>query len=350
MYEVLSRRGVKFRFFHKVEEVSLSADNLNLIETIRITKQIDLIQEDYDPLIDVKGLPSWPSEPKYEAIIPEQAKLLQEYNIDLESFWTSWPSIFEKKFNKSLPDIILQRGKDFDIVVFGIPVGSIPHIGSELLEVSPVLRDTVQHVGRIPSLQVQLYLDAPRDNIESKYYKKLLDPEKTYYVQGDADRNLMYEDWEYLGVDPKTCQYICLMLSSGETPLQCEKNKRDFAISNTQIANKKEWPKAYTDGNFKWNLLTDPQNRTGVERFDAQYWRCNLNPSDLYTQALSNTSQYRITTDGAGFNNIYFTGDWIRNGVNIGSFEGAVTSGLLTSKAISGYPKEIFWENYISLK
>ena len=88
-------------------------------------------------------------------------------------------------------------------------------------------------------------------------------------------------------------------------------------------------------------------NRTGEERLDSQYLRLNFNPTDLYTQVLTNTSQYRITTDCSGFDNIYFTGDWIQNGLNYGSIEGAITSGLLTSKAISGYPETIYSEQFI---
>jgi uncharacterized protein with NAD-binding domain and iron-sulfur cluster len=34
-------------------------------------------------------------------------------------------------------------------------------------------------------------------------------------------------------------------------------------------------------------------------------------------------------------------GDWVRNGVGIGSVEGAVVSGLQASRAISGYPAKI---------
>ena len=94
-------------------------------------------------------------------------------------------------------------------------------------------------------------------------------------------------------------------------------------------------------------LLTDPENRTGEERFDSQYMYLNVNPSDLYTQIKTNSSQYRIKTDGAGFANIYFTGDWIQNSFNIGAIESTVTAGLLTSKAISGYPEEVFGEQFI---
>ena len=122
---------------------------------------------------------------------------------------------------------------------------------------------------------------------------------------------------------------------------------KQFIIENMQETLKNISPSSFQDGVFNWTVLTDPENRTGVERFDSQYLRLNFNPSDLYTQILTNTSQYRITTDGTEFDNIYFTGDWIQNGLNYGSIEGAVTSGLLASKAISGYPDTIFPEQFI---
>ena len=62
-----------------------------------MTKQVDLVNEEYDPLINVKGLPSWPNEPKYEEIEHQQADLLQEHHIDLESFWSNWSAVYEKK-------------------------------------------------------------------------------------------------------------------------------------------------------------------------------------------------------------------------------------------------------------
>ena len=320
----------------------------SVIEEIKIVKQVDMINEDYDPLIDVKGLPSWPSEPKYEEIIPEQAKLLQKHNIDLESFWTQWSTIYEETFLRPLPEITLKYDIDFDVIVFGIPVGSIPYVGSELLEVSPSLRDTVQHVGRIPSLQVQLYLDVTRENVMSEENIYWLEHDKSMFLLSGNDQNLINEDWKPSGADPKICQDISFMLNSKESHENCKRKYKNFIVAKFHDIFKNHWVYAYKNGHFNWDLLTDPENKTGVKRFDAQFWQCNINPSDLYTQILTNTSQYRITTDGAGFNNIYFTGDWIQNGFNLGSIEGAVTSGLLTSKAISGYPEKIFWENYIT--
>ena len=171
------------------------------------------------------------------------------------------------------------------------------------------------------------------------------------------DSNTALEDWESLRMNPKLCQSITVLNEMGVLPPrnstwfahECKVNGRKHAISTISNLFKDNWPNAYKDGKFKWNILTDQGNRTGVESFDFQYLRANINPSDLYTQILTNTSQYRITTDGAGFDNIYFTGDWFENGFNC-CIEAAVTAGLVTSKAISDHPKEIFWEQYIPTK
>jgi uncharacterized protein with NAD-binding domain and iron-sulfur cluster len=52
--------------------------------------------------------------------------------------------------------------------------------------------------------------------------------------------------------------------------------------------------------------------------------------------SVKGSSAYRLTTSGHGISNLYLTGDWIQNGLNAGFVEGAVVSGLLTARAISG--------------
>jgi hypothetical protein len=41
--------------------------------------------------VDVKGLACWPSAPDYAQIDPAQAALLQEKDVNLESYWSDWP-------------------------------------------------------------------------------------------------------------------------------------------------------------------------------------------------------------------------------------------------------------------
>ena len=360
IYEVLKKRGVHFKFFHRVEELKLGDTNSNFVEQIRMTKQADLVNEEYDPLINVKGLPSWPNEPKYEEIKHQQAELLQEHHIDLESFWSNWSAVYKESFDHPLPEVVLNRGKDFDIIVYGIPVGSLPFLCGELLGKSPSLRATNKYIGRVPSLQFQLWGMMDFSDWPNTYYQhRLLDPmqRKQSFVLIESQYLLKTEDWETLNLKPDHLVSFVILKNVTEIPPsnytlfpkeQIEKVKGSLIHDILEILRGIS-PKSFDNGKFNWTLLTDPMNRTGEERFDSQYLRFNINPSDLYTLILTNTSQYRIKTDGAGFNNIYFTGDWIQSGFSC-CLEGAFTAGLLTSKAISGYPREIFWEQYIAGK
>ena len=348
IYEVLRKRGVRFKFFHKVEELKLNINNPKLVEHIRVTKQADLINEEYDPLINVKGLPSWPNEPKYEEIVQKQANLLMKNNIDLESFWTRWPNVYEEHFKQPLPEIVLKRGRDFDIIVFGIPVGSLPYLCSELLEASPSLRNTNTYIGRTSSAQLQMWGDiAMTQSMTPCFYSSA---EQDFMVS-TGDPGLKLENWESLGINPKNLQYVTFVEDIDEIPPsnhtwfphECREKVKKFVKSRVENSLENCWPGAYKDGNFQWEVLTGLEERTGEERLEAQYFRVNINPSDRYTQFLTNTSQYRIKIDGAGLDNIYFVGDWIQTGINC-CVEGAVTAGLLASKAISGYPENIFLE------
>jgi uncharacterized protein with NAD-binding domain and iron-sulfur cluster len=62
--------------------------------------------------------------------------------------------------------------------------------------------------------------------------------------------------------------------------------------------------------------------------------------------SVTGSSQYRLHTDKTGFDNVFVTGDWIQNGFNAGFVEGAVVSGMLTARAISGRELYIIGENW----
>ena len=221
IYEVLKRRGVHFKFFHKIEELKLSDTNSNIVEQIRITKQVELVDKVYSPLIDVKGLPSWPNEPKYAEIIHKEADLLQKHDVDLENFWTNWSRVYEESFGHPLPEVFLKRGQDFDIVVYGIPVGSLPFLCPELLGKSPSLKATNEHIGRVPSLQFQLWgtLDL-EDWSKEQYVHRLLDPmqREEFYVVVDNSDILKTENWGTIGLKPEHLLYITFGQNVGEIP------------------------------------------------------------------------------------------------------------------------------------
>ena len=40
------------------------------------------------------------------------------------------------------------------------------------------------------------------------------------------------------------------------------------------------FPAAVNGDEFDWSVLSDPENREGEARFDAQFWRANIEPTE----------------------------------------------------------------------
>jgi hypothetical protein len=96
------------------------------------------------------------------------------------------------------------------------------------------------------------------------------------------------------------------------------------------------WPTAVENGGFRWSLLCDgtPSAVAGPERLDTQYWRANIDPSDLYVQSLPGTDQFRLHPGRTGYSNLSVAGDWTDNGLNAGCVESATRSGRLAAEAV----------------
>ena len=159
------------------------------------------------------------------------------------------------------------------------------------------------------------------------------------------DQLLDKEDWQ--GVEPKNASYFCSALPVEHYPpksdisfpqLKSEEAKLG-AIGQLKTQIHKLW--GNVGDTFPWEWLHDPENRQGEARFDSQYWRANVDPSERYVLSVKGSSQYRIDTDGTGIDNLYVTGDWIKTGINAGCVEAATMAGMNTSKAICGHPKVI---------
>ena len=70
LYEVLTRRGVKFQFFHQVTRLVLSDDG-NQVASVEglLQAQVRAGVDRYDPLVDWHGRKVWPAKPKYELLV-----------------------------------------------------------------------------------------------------------------------------------------------------------------------------------------------------------------------------------------------------------------------------------------
>ena len=92
-------------------------------------------------------------------------------------------------------------------------------------------------------------------------------------------------------------------------------------------------------GEFRWELLSGGGAARDAARFDSQFWRANVDPSDHYVLSLPGTGRHRIKPGETGFDNLVIAGDWTDCGLNAGCVEAAVMSGRLAAHALTGAPR-----------
>lgn len=354
LYEVLKKRGVRFKFFQRVEELVPGSGN-GEIASIRITEQVALRDPaaGYAPLVDVKGLACWPSTPDYAQIEPAQAALLQASRINLESYWSDWPQQYRQAFGQPLPVTVLKKGVDFDKVVFGISIGSLPALCPQLLAASPALAQTVDKVKTVATQAYQVWLNKDLAQMgwttqpagQQPVLSAFTEPYDTW---APMDQLLAHEDWP-AGLEPKNVSYFCSAFPVAsyppvtETgfPARCAEQAKQGAVNQLENQIAALWPEAGPAGAFPWQWLVDAKEASGPARFDSQYWRANVDPSERYVMSVVGSTQYRLAADQSGFSNLFLTGDWIRTGLNAGCVEAAVMAGMQTSRAMTGHPAVI---------
>jgi uncharacterized protein with NAD-binding domain and iron-sulfur cluster len=349
LYQVLAARGVRFEFFHRVEDVVADGEQ---VDSIRMTVQAALKAGAYQPLVDVKGLPCWPNKPDLSQFEPAQAALMQEHGVDLESYWSDWPALHQRAFGTPLPERTLQRGIDFDDVVFGLPVASLAASAPSLLAASPVLQAASSRVRTVVTQAYQVWLDRELAQLGWNYQPDGQEPILTgfgmpYDTWAPMDQVLASEDWPAASA-PRSVHYFCGAMAMDAPPPATDTGypARCAALAKQQALEQLEqrigalWPAA-AEQEFPWQWLVDPEGGTGPARFDRQFWRANVDPSERYVLSVAGSSAYRPASNGAGLSNLYLTGDWIRTGVNAGCVEAAVMAGMQASRALAGYPSII---------
>lgn len=356
LYEVLEQRGVRFHYFHKLCELRPDATGSS-VDEIELEQQVALIGTGYAPLVDVNGLPCWPSQPLYGQIDPQQAVLLQAHQINLESHWSSWPDVYRQATGQPLPRKTLRRGTDFDQVVFGLSVASLALVAQPLLSIKLPLQQCSQQVATVATQAYQLWLNQDLKGIgwnyagdqgEEPVLSGFTEPFDTW---ASMNQLLCRETWPS-GAEPKNIAYFCNALTLDTYPppdehgfpADCAERVKAVAIHQLQTQISALWTNIGTGG-FPWAWLVDPANGSGVARFDSQYWRANIDPSERYVLSLVDTSRYRLRADQSGFSNLFLAGDWLKTGLDAGCVEAAVMGGMQASRAICGLPATIQGEH-----
>ena len=347
-YEVLKKRGVRFQFFHRLENVKL-ADVESLARGERcyveaLTFDVQAIvkhRQEYDPLIDVRGLPCWPSSAQYEQLV--DGEQLKAEKRDFESHWD----------RRKVGTATLRVTEDFDCVVLGVGLGAIPYLCSELIARDQRWHDLVTHCKTVATQAFQLWM---REDVESLgwHYGQCSVAGFVHPFDTWADMRQLITD-ESWPVAPRGISYFCSVFpdaeyprhrSDTEYPARCHQVVKRNAVTFLKRHARHLWPRSTRNGKFRWDLLVDPQRskRTSYRdmdesSFESQYWAANVNPSDRYCLTVPGSVRFRISPLDNTYDNLTVAGDWTRCGFDQGCVEAAVMSGRLAAHAISGLPR-----------
>lgn len=345
LYEVLRRRGVRFEFFHRLTNVGLppggqlSAGEGSYVESLTFDVQARIKGGDeYRPLVEFAGRPCWPAKPDF-AQLASGARLAREGR-DCESHWD----------RRREGETRLQVGRNFDFVVLGVSIGAVPYVCSELVARDARWRAMCENVKTVATQAFQVWLNEDLDAlgwsgppyIVAGYVK----PFDTWC---DMAHVIPEESW---ATPPATAVYFCGVLpepagadrSDAAYPAMMAARVKASAVTHLKTAGQAVWPGAYdARGRFRWALLADPSEKADGRaatdaRFDTQYWRANVNPSDRYVLNTPGSTRFRISPLDMTYDNLTLAGDWTDCGFNTGCVEAAVMSGRLAAHALSGFP------------
>jgi uncharacterized protein with NAD-binding domain and iron-sulfur cluster len=349
LYEALRRRGVKFEFFHRLTDIVL-ADEADLAPgerpyVTRLDFDVQAKTRDggaFSPLMEVNGRPCWPAKPDFTQLADGERMAAEGW--DFECHWD----------RRKVATRTLKVVEDFDFVVLGIGVGALPHACPCLLARDARWRRMVQAVKTVGTQAFQIWLDRDLEALGGRGPPYLGSAfAKPFDTWCDMAHTIPEEAWTRR---PASVLYFCGVLPDAASPEALDDpaypRRRDQEVKRNALRFLGEqarglWPDSCgANGEFRWEMLMDaaaPDPRPGdtpsdASRFDTQYWRANVNPSDRYVLALPGSLKHRISPLDMTYDNLTIAGDWTDCGFNEGCVEAAVMSGRLAAHALACAP------------
>lgn len=340
LYTALKRRGVKFEFFHRLTDMRLGEESDHIASLAFDVQATIKGGGEYAPLIPVKDRPCWPAYPLLDQL--NECDTIRADGWDLESHWD------RRKVDMKHCRVT----EDFDMVALCVGLGAVPHVASELVAHDKRWRDMVDNVATVASQAFQIWME---ESIAA------LGWDGPAYITGASAKP--FDTWcdmahvvpeENWADPPVTSVYFCAVLPEPANPPASD--DRDYpARRAAEVRQNAEayllgpmrevWPGAFgADGMFRWDILKAPDDGSvtvphGPSRFETQYWRANVNPSDRYVLHTPGSHRFRISPLDRTYDNLTIAGDWTDSGFHSGCVEGAVMSGLLAAHALSQSPR-----------
>jgi uncharacterized protein with NAD-binding domain and iron-sulfur cluster len=333
LYELLVKRGVDVRFFHRVEEVGAAGGQVERI-TFDVQAQIGPV-EPSSYLLD-GGL--WPADPR---------TLLSQW-LDPEIAPSAYESWYLGRDAARTSTTTLTRGAPgddgFELVVFGLPISCVEHVAPDLVAQSAAWKAAVDHLVTVPTQALQLWLDRPAADLGEAGNGTVLggfvEPFDTW-----ADMSQLVSQERVPG--SATVAYFCNVADDTAPPARGSADAQQWLDEQTALVRARSlrflrrdiaslWPNAVhpVTGEFDWSMLVAPAQLTGPARLDAQYMRANVEPSERYALSVPGSGVHRIAPGDTGFANLFAAGDWTSCILDSGCVEAAVISGMLAANGI----------------
>lgn len=369
LYQLLQARGVKFEFFHRLDEVTVNWDDENhpYVEELKFERQATLGDSDeYDPLVKIKidgidrTLWTWPNEPKADLIRPAGKRSASDYeSIPKEPT----RSVVPKKVNEH-----------FHFVVLAIGLGAIDKVNGNLLtaaygtsakqaRAAQRWKEMLAHMKTVATQSFQLWLrkdmaslgwteppvtlsgfakpfDTWSDMTHILAIEKL-EPSDKRYTQATKDRDAK--------ISPKALAYFCGAVEEEKidqpqkTTAELQNEVAKFAKTHLPHLWSNCRANANDSNNIEEALLVGSLKPTATLLLQdwaihSHFETVSNNPSDRYVVPIPGTATYRISPLDDTYANLTIAGDWTACGFLGGCVEAAVMSGRLAAHAISSAP------------
>lgn len=373
LYAALVHRGVRFAYFHRVWDIVPGADGT--IAKVVLEQQARTLSGDpfaYQPFIFLPnspdrerhpqgGRPVWPDMPNYDQIIlpatatrpqhedtggslgvivrPDPA---QPGHIPIENPARPTrpvpdipgPQMDSYFYPRLGPDVELQAGRDFDLLISGLGFKMYPSSAPSLLAASARWSKAVDTVGATETQSLRIWFLPELTDLGWNLGAPILSAyAQPYSTWEDPTPCLETEYWPPSN-QPQTVSHLFgPLLSSGTLPPITDKSyvRTQFLQAYcsagiwTHYVVGSLWPQATRPG---FPLVLSGSTVAAIQV------RANAGPEQMYTQVLPGTAKYRLEADGTGYSNMIVCGDWTKTEWLTGCEEGAVMSGLNAAAAI----------------
>jgi uncharacterized protein with NAD-binding domain and iron-sulfur cluster len=342
--------GVKFHFYHRVKELAVSSQT-RAVERVTLARQVasppaaaELIEMQYGPEGSRMRRRAWP------AVSAQPASAGASFPLD--SYYSQCE---HERFD-------LVRGRDFDVVVSALPLGVVEDVlidevrGAPLAVLDEQYRSLFQNVRLTESQAIRMWFKVPLSGLGWRHEPPILSgtdwPHSTW-----EDNSQSTEIQDFPADDrPLTIATLFGPLETGARNVRdpghyaaqvqlAEAAARRFIFEGGLL---RLWPglRALSQGvamasvgpgvEIDWDKFIDLDRRAGEARFGWQLICANVGPNESYIVTTPGSLKYRPRPDESGYEALYLAGDWTRNGVQAGTVEGAVMSGLKAAHAITG--------------